>query len=49
MGKFKMKRPSFGPDDHNKSARKTQGTRLRQSLRRAVNKIKAKINNKKKK
>ena len=42
-----MKRPSLGPDDHNKAARKTEGTRLRQSLRRAVNKIKTKIEDRK--
>ena len=44
-----MKGLSFGPDDHDKLARKADGNRLRQSLRRAVNKIKTKIKNKRKK
>ena len=39
----------YDDSEHNIHARKTEGTRLRQSLRRAVNKIKTKIKNKRKK
>jgi hypothetical protein len=45
----KMIKKKDATKDHNRAARKTEGTRLRQSLRRAVNKVKAKSPNKMKK
>jgi len=38
----KMIKKKDATKDHNKAARKTEGTRLRQSIRRAANKVKAK-------
>ena len=42
-----MKRPSLGPDDHDKAARKADGSKLRQSIRKVIKKIKTKIEDRK--